>query len=430
MDARRGSWPREVFGLANRARGLWYAPVLGSALALMMLRLLLMARILDVQRFAQYSGGVLVSTSFCMLGCIGLQAQLQRELPVNFIRGQERRGMIRTAQCVLVAVICCCVVQVLATLGASVGTITSRLLAIGAVHGLSQQLFLVATQESRSRGKSLRFANQNLIRAFAVVVLGTVTAFYTRSAVLTLLMEALVSLSLAGVYLRHGAARSALKLRQLYFVAGRRLRNVNWHSALILLAVSLLGFTLASADRWAASGLLDQADFAHYSFAWIILMVAQSVNLIVNSSVYPQLARTYGQSGLRQAYRLCARWAVLILVLGAVAIVPGSLLFTAAVRRWFPLYSDATILVPVFFAVALLRVSDFWSSYVLITGRESWLLSMNVLVAGIGVAAWAAKTHIWLRPDIRPTDVALLALTLTVLSYVSVMALAWKARSA
>jgi len=59
-------------------RQLWYLPVLASAMALMMARIMAAARLLDVPSFATYSTGLLLSTTFCMLACLGLQSLLQR----------------------------------------------------------------------------------------------------------------------------------------------------------------------------------------------------------------------------------------------------------------------------------------------------------------------------------------------------------------
>src|SRR5438105_6307399 len=139
----------------RRARQLWYAPLLAIAVALTMIRSLVIAQLLDVRGFGQFSGGILVSGTFCMLGCLGLQSMLQREWPVDLVRQRERAGLVRAAQCQLVALACFVLGLLAAAAGLAPPGMSPRLLAVGLVHGLSQQLFLVATIESRSRGDVL-----------------------------------------------------------------------------------------------------------------------------------------------------------------------------------------------------------------------------------------------------------------------------------
>lgn len=152
---------RSIIALSpHRLRQLWYAPVLGLAMGLMMVRTLVMAKLLSVPSFAQYSGGLLVSSTFCMLGCLGLQSLLQREMPVQIVWHRERAAVVLLMQCLIVTTGCAIIGLLLVAAGFSVAGLTSNFLAIGIFHGLSQQVFLIATVESRSRGESLYFARQ------------------------------------------------------------------------------------------------------------------------------------------------------------------------------------------------------------------------------------------------------------------------------
>src|SRR6202047_3435213 len=87
----------------GRLGQLWYVPLLSSAMALMLIRTLVAARILDVNGFAKFSGALLVSSTFCMLHCLGLLQLLQRELPIQIVRHREVAGQKLIAQCLLVA---------------------------------------------------------------------------------------------------------------------------------------------------------------------------------------------------------------------------------------------------------------------------------------------------------------------------------------
>src|SRR6185436_16327389 len=97
---------RFAFLSERRLRQLWYLPTLAVAMGLMMLRILFMARRLDLAGFAQFSAGLLVSTTFCMLGCIGLQSMLQRDMPILLARRRARAGLVLMTQAMLVACGC------------------------------------------------------------------------------------------------------------------------------------------------------------------------------------------------------------------------------------------------------------------------------------------------------------------------------------
>jgi hypothetical protein len=94
------------------------------------------------------------------------------------------------------------------------------------------------------------------------------------------------------------------------------------------------------------------------------------------------------------------------------------------------MYQDALYLLPWFLIVAVFRVSDFWSSYLLIVGREAPLLATRVASAVVGIAAWAALIRPWQRAELQPYDVALLAVVLTLVSYGCAVGLTWRARVA
>src|SRR5438094_432985 len=120
------------------ARQLWYAPVLALATALMMVRLFALARLLDIPNFAQLSAALLVSTTFTMLGCLGLQSLLQRDMPIMFVRGRERAARVLLAQSVVVAYASALVAMLAAFVVPLDFGSPANLVVLGIVHGLSQ----------------------------------------------------------------------------------------------------------------------------------------------------------------------------------------------------------------------------------------------------------------------------------------------------
>ena len=417
---------REFFRV-NRLRQLSYAPLLAAAMTLMMVRLLLMARILDVPQFGSFSGGMLVASSFCMLGCLGLLGILQREWPVDLLRGQERRGLVMSAQCMLVAFYCALAGIVFAAAGFSVAGIEPLVFAAGIVNGVAQQVFLVASVESRSRGDSMRYAWENAARAGGSLLVGVGAALLWRSAVAVLLVEGAVSLAMTWAMFRKSAGFAQNTPRYFFVLASRRLGKVNWATALTLMAAATVAFLSGNVDRWVASDHLDAHGFAAYSFAWIAILIAQGMQAVFNASLYPSLARNCAAHGRSYAFRIAAVSSLALLLLGLLCVVPIDLALDLGIRRWFPVYAPALELVPIFLAVAVLRVSEFWSSYLLIVGSEKALLYLNVIMTLSCVAAWIVFVQPMGRV-LQPRDVAQLAILLAAVGYLSTGVMAWVKR--
>lgn len=409
--------------LLNQAR---YAPILALSMGLMLVRLLVMARLLDLPSFAIFSAGLLISSSFCMLACLGLQPLLQRELPMMIVRQRERAGNALLMQCALVAFVCAIVcASVVAALDIPLAGLPASVVMIALFHGLSQQLFLVATVESRSRGESLRFAHQNLIRTLILLPAGVTVAAVSDAAPAVLAAEAIMSALLA-VWLLRGQLRTMpIGIISVGLLAWHRINRVPWRSALALLAVSTLGFLLTNIDRWLAAGQLPAAAFAQYAFAWTILMIAQSLQVVINASLFPFLARQFASSGGVKAYRLSARASLVVLLGGAAASLPVWGLLDFSVTKWFTAYEGAREVFPIFLLVSLLRISDFWSSYLVVIGQEFRLLAMNMVAAFIGIAIW------WLiaRPDVSSMNIGQVATFSLVLAAVGYLVNAWLAWS-
>lgn len=405
----------------------WYIPLLATAMGLMMVRPLLMARVFDATGFATYSGGLLVSSTFCMLGCLGLQSVLQRKMPMDLVVGKELASLVLLVQAMIVAVVCAVLGSGLGLTQMSIAGLSSAGFAISVLHGLSQQLFVLATVESRSRGEPLRFSIQNLARATLVVTATGISAWYTRSAYVALLFEAVMSLLVAWRIVVGVVKYVPGQFGRLIVLAIRRIPRIQWSDALALMAVMLIGFALTNADRWLAATWLSPREFAWYAFAWILLTAAQSVQTIVNSSVYPSLARRYAAHGRSSSFRLSAKTSMLFLCIGAILAWPAYYVLKFIISAWYAEYNASLPLIPIFLAIAVIRLSDFWSSHLIIVGRERLLLLINVAVGTTVMVVWFG-----ILPQRPAGDFMLqlswLALTLTVSNCLLVICAAFRFR--
>ena len=301
-------------------------------------------------------------------------------------------------------------------------------LAVGMLHGLSQQCFLLATVESRSRGDALRFANQNLLRAVVAMGLSVTVALYSGSALWALASDALATILMSLGFFRRSLRHVNLGATAVGALAMRRMKRVQWRSAFTLMVIMIVGFALLNVDRWIASDLLGVTGFAHYSFVWIVLSIAQSTQAVINASVYPLVARRFAEHGRAVAFHVCLRASIAILVIGSAAAVPLGYLLGYGVRRWYPQFDDAIVLLPLFLGIGVLRVSDFWSSFLLITGLEERLLRVNVAAALTGALAWALVVRPWSGEAIAAAQVGWLAALLTLSAYAATAAVSLRAR--
>ena len=402
-------------------------PLLGFAMLLMLVRLLAMARLLDAHGFGHYSAGLLVSSTFCMLACLGLQPVLYRELPIMMVRGRVRPGAVLLAQCIVIACACAGVLMLAALGGLSLAGLSPSLLLVALFHGWSQQVFILACADSRSRGEPLAFAQESLVRAVAILGAGAAVAVTTGAPAWSLLAEAVISALLAQVSLTSMFRRVGMPAGLVYRLALRRLPRVQWRAPLALFVLGVVSFTIMNLDRWIAAQWLTPARFAQYAFAWTVLMVAQSAQLLVNASVFPLLARRYGRFGLGPTYRACARVSWALLACGAVLGLPSWLLLEAGVGRWYPDYRAAAELIPLFLFVAVVRVSDYWSSFMIIAGFEARLLIANLSASVAAGLIWVLWVRASTEPDLSLSEIGLLAALLTAINYLVTLAASWRA---
>jgi O-antigen/teichoic acid export membrane protein len=420
---------RSLTNSRHRRRQLWYMPVLGVAMALMMLRLIWLANWLPMNDFASLAFGMLLSTGLGILGALGLQPMLQRDLPGMLVHGQEAQGRRLLLQTCVVAGGCFLLVLPFALLRPLSSGYSAPVWAAGLLHGLAQQFFLIATTDSRSRGDPLRFALDNLYRAVAALAVAWPIAVTTGSAPLVLAAEALVSFALSALTMRRALRRSGPGLLTSLREAVAGMGQIPWRSAGLLLAVSLLGHGLLNLDRWVAGAWLDKPQFAQYAFVAIGLMIAQSVQSLLNAAVFPLVARRRATQGTPAAHRIAHRLSLASLVVGALLAPIVVLVAQQVVSIWLPQYLPALPLAWPLCALAVLRLADFYSTFLVVSQRERALTYVNsAIFATAGVAVWVLTRYgaTWQLDPLW--QVSLLALGLGSVQYLAVGTMSWRLR--
>jgi len=402
--------------LPQRAAQLWYVPLAGTAMVLMFARLLLYAAWLDAPQFAVLSAGLLVSGLLGMLACLGLQPLAQRDFPILAVKGRSRAGVVLLLQSAQVAVVLTLLGGLATLAGAAWPGLSRGQAQVALLHGLAQQLFLLYTVESRSHGKPITFAWQSLARASTLVAAGGLAAWSTRDATSTLLAETLACTVVMAFLTPSLAQRNRIHLWPALVLAIRRMPHIRWQPAGLLLAAGALAYLQTSADRWVANSVLGPEGFAAYSFAWILLLAAGQAQVIINSAAFPWMARRVARAGSAAAFASTSLLSILTLLLGAVTMVPVLLMAYWAVPLYWPHLAASVRLLPLFAICAVLRVSDFWSSFLVVSGNERRLLASSLIgtVVVLGVALLLLARQ---KTPLTPLDVAWLPVLLTVAAY-------------
>ncbi|MCS6943850.1 MAG: hypothetical protein RMK97_00265, partial [Sutterellaceae bacterium] len=324
---------------ASLARGVAhfaYTPLLALAAAISFGKLVLYAALIDVEQFGALGKMLLVSTLFGMAGGLGLYLAASRDLPALLVAGRVHRAIALLAQSAWVTTLTAGAGMLCALLGADLFDLTAAEMTLGLLHGWLQQLFMFAGFDNRSRLALMSYARDLFLRAFLCAAVGAAAAGAGLGASGVIVTEA-VATAAVGAWMIGGVLRRAnARWRWLPRLAVRRLNALPWRPSLVLLASSLVAFTSFNLDRWIAAQVLNREAFGQYAFAWIALIAAQSVQMLVNSGLLPLLARRAATGRSASAVRLTLRVSIALLAAAGIVGAAGGVAAIHAVERWLP----------------------------------------------------------------------------------------------
>lgn len=411
---------------ATVARGVAhfsYTPLLAVAAAISFAKLIVYAGLLDVAQFGALGKMLLVSTLFGMVGAWGLYLVASRDLPAFLVTGRARRAVALLAQSAGVTTLTAGVGLLGASVGVGLFDLSAVELGFGLLHGWLQQLFMFAGFDNRGRLALIDYARDLFARAMLCAGSGAAAAALGAGAAGVIGAEAAAT-ALVGAWMIRGVLRRArVRWRWLPRLSMRRLAHLPWRASLVLLAGSLAAFASFNLDRWMAAELLDREAFGQYAFAWIALLAAQSVQMLVNSGLLPLLARRSATGQAAGAVRLTLRMSAALLAAAGLAGVAAGIGAAFAVERWLPKYAAALPLLPPIIGAAVLRVADFWSSLLIVQKRENELLAVQTGGVIVCLAAFAAWSRLNAEP-ITPVALAWLACATALLALVGSAAIA------
>jgi len=355
-------------------------------MGLLLTKVLVIAKMTDFEGFAKYSMCLLISSSFCMLVSFGLQIKLQCEWPIFIIEGRERRGLILSLQNYYISLALFIILVLAANISNIFLLLNLLLIQIALFNGLANQWFLIATTESRSRHNSLKYSVQHLYRSIAVFVFGVGSVYFYNSPLLAIFGESLVTIILTAFYFAETIKNSNNQCNKLFIIAFRGIKSIVWRSPISQMIATLAGYLVINMDKWIAAYFLDIKEFAKYSYVSIILSVALSVQAIISSSFFPLIAKKLKLFSTAYAFKYTLKVSFIVISFGILSIPVIYFTFTSFTKLWYPDYDDTKYILLFFIFISILRVSDFWSGYILLVGKAEALIIINAISIIIGLA--------------------------------------------
>lgn len=371
-----------------------YTPLLGFAAAVSFGKLIVYAKLVAVAQFGALGQMLLVSAAFGMAASLGLQSVASRDVPALFAQGRQRRGVRLLAQTIAVASWIGLLSLLAAAAGLSLFGLAAEELMLGVVHGWAQLVFLTLAFDRRSRLEMMRYARDMAARNAAIAVGGALVAWLGFGARGVMLAEIGGTLLFCLVIGRSVLARARFDPRWLLRTFAVHRGRLPWRAALLMYAGTLVMFASFNVDRWIAAETLSRDAFGIYAFGWLTLLAAQSVQGLLNSGLLPLLSRRRASSLESSAHRLTTLVSTALLVAGLAAVFPTAWALTWVVEHWMPQYDQVRSLWLPMLLAAVFRVSDFWSSLLLVIEREGYLLAVQCAAVGgacLGYLAWLAS---------------------------------------
>jgi O-antigen/teichoic acid export membrane protein len=383
-----------------------YVPILGIAMVIMTARLFAYAVFLDATNYGLLSLGFLVSTTFGMLAGFGSYIELQRQLPILYRAGRIVAPVGLTLNALAMNVILLALTAMALALYAmfdrSEGDFNYLLMfLIGALNGYFQQAFLILSAESKSKLDMVRYAVQNMIRSCIVVTAGMMAAGIFRSADAILIAELASTGAVVLSILHRQLAGAGIKVARLLplTLAGCRRNKI---SALFVLSLlSLVASLSISVDRWIGAKVLDVAAFGQYSFALTAMLSALYLQSIINASAFSIFSVKFADEGARACFATVTKFSFGLLGVSLMASAILHPVLVALIRQFFAEYGDIGRYLYLLLIAASFRVSEYFSSYLVISRHERTSVFSTVGSVLVAVAVTFAFYAVSLTKDLE-----------------------------
>lgn len=407
--------------ISTLVRKGFYVPILAASMIVMFLRAPLAAAFIEPLEFATFAAAMLIANAVVMFGAFGYYLQQQREVPRLLVRDDQPAAARSLYDTIYATGLVLITGVAISASGLEVAGLEGHLVALAIVYGFSQQLFLIATVDSKSRGQTTRYALQNLARSLLIILCIVYLGASFPYAELIIGAEIAVNLACALLVLckvEYFSIRTLLA----HAGSGRLFRHVRARALINLIVVSAIGFFSLNLDRWLAAEMLPPTQFSLYAFAWTIMIGAISVQALVSAAVFPAIALRIETTGVRAGFKLASITSVVSLVFMAAALPVFLVLAYWAVTEFVPAYSAASSVFAALYIAGLFRAADNWSPFLIAGNFEQAMLRTNLAALLTGVTGWWLVCR-WLGIPVSIHSLANLAVVLSVGTFAAFAAL-------
>lgn len=396
--------------LYNLYRKFDYLPFLAVALILTMSRLLVYARILDLDQFGIFNLFLVTSTIYIATSCFGLYVDLQRKMPVELANGKIKDAigrLILTCQGALI-------VAMLSAIGVFAFSLFDHfdmnVIFLGIIFGVSQKIFMIVITESRCATDTMRYSKHTLMRAVLIVIFAIPVAKYFNSAFAIVVTEILISCIISILLLQRLLIRYGVNIKEALSISRKIAQQIEWHS-MFSIFVLMMGLAASlNLDRWIAAQYLSITDFSLYSFAAIIMTIAYQGQAMINAALYPAVAIRFAESS-SSAFKMTFLVSICMFtlaILGCLVAVPA---ISWGVETYYTGYIQSVPLILPLALAASFRISDYWGNFLIIAGAEVLALIVGFLSTIIPLLLWT------IYGAVTPIGISYLVLAISASNY-------------
>jgi|GEM_PF-6076756 len=346
------------------------------------MKVLALSKILPLVEFSLYGQSLLWSFLVITAGPLGSNVAIQARAVAYLKQGNLKRLSYLCGQSLSATIMSCCFL-ILLIWGAylfnylSFGRFISAVL--GVFLGFTQAVFLVKTTVIRSNFDFNRYARLCALRGLLIFICYISVLRSISSYAFFIFFDIAVTWAIIG------PAKLPIPLRWS--------KKVLWHFNLVshvkknssLIFFVLSSFLLISFERITGYLLLSDYEYAVIAFAGIFFSVSVTIQSIVNSYIFPMMAKNFGENGRNELIIQGALYtAVSGLSLGLVALL---VVFTSAdlVIIFFENIPISMALLWYIAILSILRISDFLTNVFLLLNKERTLVCIRLPACILGL---------------------------------------------
>ncbi len=357
-----------------------YVLILGLANVISIGRIFVYARFISVEEFGYYATLTLVSNVFLLIGSLGFITELQKTLPIYFKKNEPYKVLEVIFQITIIVTVVFTGSVILCLFNFKILEVDRFVLFVGLLGGLSQLLFSIVTSETRAKLLLNKYSSEILFRNIAIILAGLAIIFFSKAAILIFLIESVITLIIAVLLFRKftsGIIKYGFSKIVTSAYAG--LKDYKWTLLLSMFSISILAFIMQNGERYLAKSNLTITSFAVLSFGLIVPSIANTVQAILNSSIFTNQVLRYSEFGKKSAIKYSIKVSLSFLIFFMIISIPMYFLSEIGISKYYPKYIEIVQYLPLIYGAFIIRSSDFISNIFIIINKPFYVVVIYVV---------------------------------------------------